>query len=64
MPKKHLTLASVASGAKIDPKSARAKFRRLKKERPFDHTKVRELNAAQAKAAVKFLKTDYRHLEH
>lgn len=54
------TMADVARQAKVDPKNARAKFRRLKKERPFDHAKVHEISAAQLKAAVAFLKTDYR----
>jgi uncharacterized protein YaiL (DUF2058 family) len=57
------TLASVADKAGVSAKGARAKFRRLKKERPFDHTKVSDgMTAAQAAQALKFLKTDYRHV--
>lgn len=54
------TLASIAPKAGMTAKGARAKFRRMKKERPFDHTKVHELNAVQAAKAVAFLKTDHR----
>lgn len=55
------TLVSVAKKAGVSAKGARAKFRRMTKERPFDHTKVHELNAAQAAKAIAFLKTDYRN---
>lgn len=55
------TMSTIAKQAKVDPKYARAKFRRMKSERPFDHSKVKEITAAQAKRAVEFLKTDYRH---
>lgn len=54
------TLASIAPKAGLTAKGARAKFRRMKKERPFDHKKVSTLNAAQVKAAIAFLKTDFR----
>lgn len=56
------TLSAIAKKAGVSPKGARAKFRRMKRERPFDHTKVQQLNAAQAAKAVVFLKTDYRHV--
>ena len=59
--KKNITLADVASRANLTAKGARAKFRRHKKDRPFDHTKVKSLSPAQAKAAVTFLKADHRH---
>lgn len=54
------TLSSVAAKAKMSPKVARAKFRRLTSERPFDHRKVKQFTPAQVKAAVDFLKTDHR----
>lgn len=57
------TMAQVAKQANMDPKNARAKFRRLASERPFDHTKVKEISASQMKAAVAFLKTDFRNAE-
>lgn len=61
MATKTFTLAAIAPLADMSPKGARAKFRRMKKERPFDHTKVSILTAAQVKAALAFLKTDYRN---
>lgn len=57
------TLASVAPKAGMTPKGARAKFRRMRSERPFDHTKMKELTPAQVKAAVAFLKTDHRNAQ-
>lgn len=57
------TLASVASKAGMSPKVARAKFRRMKDERPFDHRKVKQFTSVQAKAAIDFLKTDHRTAE-
>ncbi len=57
------TMVDVAKQANIDPKAARAKFRRMKSERPFDHAKVKEITASQFKAAVAFLKTDFRNAE-
>lgn len=63
MAKQTYTMADIAKQAKMDPKNARAKFRRLKKERPFDHAKIKEITAQQAKAAVVFLKADFRNAE-
>lgn len=60
MATKTFTLAAIAPLADMSPKGARAKFRRMKKERPFDHKRVKELTVAQKAAALKFLKTDYR----
>ena len=54
------TLASVAPKAGMSAKVARAKFRRLRTEAPFDHRKVKQLTQAQVKAAIAFLKTDHR----
>jgi hypothetical protein len=54
-------MSTIAKKAGISPKGARAKFRRMKKERPFDHTKV-TLNAALAAKAVAFLKQDFRNV--
>lgn len=58
--KKTVTLVSLATQMKMDPKTVRAKFRRHPKERPFNHTKVHELNADQVAKAKKFLKQDFR----
>ena len=55
------TLVAAAKKVGITAKGARAKFRRMKKERPFDHTKTHDLTAVQFAAAQKFLKQDYRH---
>lgn len=60
MASKNITLSAVATKVGISPKAARSKFRRMRKERPFDHTKVSELNAAQAAKATAFLKQDFR----
>lgn len=57
------TFASVAPKVGMTPKGVRAKFRRLRAERPFDHRKVKELTPAQFKAAVAFLKTDHRNAQ-
>lgn len=54
------TLANVARSLNINPKNARAKFRALKKARPFDHTKVHTLTKPQALKAAKFLAHDFR----
>lgn len=54
------TMSDIAKQAKTDPKNVRAKFRRFPKLRPFDHTKVKEISAVRAKAAVAFMKTDFR----
>lgn len=55
------TLSTIAKKAGVSAKGARAKFRRMKKERPFDHTKVGNINAALAAKAIAFLKADFRH---
>lgn len=55
-----VTLAALARSLQINPKNARAKFRALKSERPFDHTKHPTLTKPLALKAAKFLKTDYR----
>ena len=60
MSKTTYTLASIAPKAGLTAKGARAKFRRMKKERPFDHKKVTSLSQAQVKAAIAFLKKDFR----
>lgn len=54
------TLANVARAVHVDPKVARAKFRALKSQRPFDHSKVHELTKPQALKAAQFLTTDFR----
>lgn len=60
MTQRSTTLANVARAINVNPKVARAKFRALASERPFDHTKVHELTKPQALAAAKFLAHDYR----
>lgn len=55
------SVADIAKKAGISPKGARAKFRRNKKLRPFDHTKVKSFTPAMVSAAVKFLKADHRN---
>jgi hypothetical protein len=59
--KVNYTLASAAKANGYDPKVVRAKFRRLKAEAPFDHTKVKgPLSAKQVSEMKAFLETDYR----
>lgn len=54
------TLANVARALQINPKVARAKFRKLRTLRPFDHAKVHELTKPLALKAAQFLTTDFR----
>lgn len=54
------TLANVARALNINPKNARAKFRALQNERPFDHTRTQALTKPQALQAAHFLATDFR----
>lgn len=57
------TLSSVAKTLRMSPKVARAKFRRLTDDRPFDHTKVKTWTPVQAKQATDFLKADHRKVD-
>lgn len=59
----HTTLANVARAIDMNPKNARAKFRSLKNERPFDHTKQTQLTKPLAMKAAEFLATDFRTSE-
>lgn len=55
-----ITLANVARALDMNPKNARAKFRHMRAQRPFDHTKIASLTRPQALAAARFLRTDFR----
>lgn len=54
------TVAAVARALHMNPKNARAKFRALTSERPFDHTRTHELSRPLALKAAQFLATDFR----
>lgn len=56
------TLANVARAINMNPRQARAKFRALRTQRPFDHTKTHELTKQLALKAAQFLASDYRSI--